>query len=547
MMVLNLVRTLSAGMLVLLCGPAAAQCPLPNAGTTFFPSGGGDAVDISGGTAVVGAPFATSTGTAFIHQRDHGGPGVWGRVADLTPSDGQPGDRFGGAVALHADRAVVGAIYGGSGGAVYVFERDAGGSDQWGEVARIDPTTGLQFGFPAGQEFGFSVAVWGDTLLVGEPEALSARGAAYIFERSQGGKWNPTIRFLAPVPGVADSFGFDVALYEDTAAVSEPQDGMGGFPGSVFIYARNLGGPGNWGKVRRLRASDKASGDWFGESIDLVGDTIIVGAPDHGHGGLDDSGAAYVFERNLGGPDNWGERMELLPSNVVAKSHFGVAVAHDENTALVSDKGSSQRTVYVLERHSGGSEVWKEAGGFLGPALPSSGFGHAVGIDATTALIGDPATDQAHVYELSPTQPFTSYCTAGTSSSGCRPILSACGFSSATAPAGFRLQAEGAEGERDGIFFFGTNGRKVSPWGNGTSYQCVMSPVSRADLQVGVGTPGQCDGTFQEDLNALWTALPFKNPGVGATVQAQLWYRDPFNTSNQTTGLSDAIEFCVAP
>ena len=61
------------------------------------------------------------------------------------------------------------------------------------------------------------------------------------------------------------------------------------------------------------------------------------------------------------------------------------------------------------------------------------------------------------------------------------------------------------------------------------------------------GTVGLCDGTFAQDFNALWTANPAKNPGAGAIAQAQLWYRDPFNTSNQTTSLSDVIEFMVGP
>ena len=66
----------------------------------------------------------------------------------------------------------------------------------------------------------------------------------------------------------------------------------------------------------------------------------------------------------------------------------------------------------------------------------------------------------------------------------------------------------------------------------------------------GIGTAGLCDGSFSQDLNALWCATcpkPAKNPGAGAVVQAQLWYRDPLNTSNRTTSLSDAIEFLVNP
>ena len=103
------------------------------------------------------------------------------------------------------------------------------------------------------------------------------------------------------------------------------------------------------------------------------------------------------------------------------------------------------------------------------------------------------------------------------------------------------------EGAKDGLFFFGTNGRQANPWGNGTSYQCVVPPVKRAGVLAGGGANGGCEGGFSQDLNALWQAAPSKNPGAGAVVQAQLWYRDPQNTSNQTTSLSDAVEFTLAP
>jgi hypothetical protein len=70
--------------------------------------------------------------------------------------------------------------------------------------------------------------------------------------------------------------------------------------------------------------------------------------------------------------------------------------------------------------------------------------------------------------------------------------------------------------------------------------------VIRASLLAGVGTIGQCDGAFSLDMNAVWTNQPQKNPGAGAVVQAQLWYRDPFNTANnKKTSLSDAIEFMI--
>jgi hypothetical protein len=142
---------------------------------------------------------------------------------------------------------------------------------------------------------------------------------------------------------------------------------------------------------------------------------------------------------------------------------------------------------------------------------------------------------------------FESYCTAGTSAAGCQATLSASGTPSASAASGFQLQATGVEGNKDGLFFYGTNGRQLNPWGSGTSYQCVIPPVRRAGLLAATGTSGACDGSFNQDLNARWSAKPAHNPGSGAVVQAQLWYRDPNNTSNQTTSLSDAIEFTVGP
>ena len=145
------------------------------------------------------------------------------------------------------------------------------------------------------------------------------------------------------------------------------------------------------------------------------------------------------------------------------------------------------------------------------------------------------------------TLPAVNYCTAGTSSNGCQASLSVSGSASATQTTGFVLSAATVEGNKDGLFFFGTNGRQANAWGNGTSFQCVVPPVNRGGLLRASGLAGQCDGAFAQDLNARWQAKPNQNPGAGALVQAQLWFRDPANTSNQTTSLSDAIEFAVGP
>jgi hypothetical protein len=142
------------------------------------------------------------------------------------------------------------------------------------------------------------------------------------------------------------------------------------------------------------------------------------------------------------------------------------------------------------------------------------------------------------------------YCTAGTSANGCQAAMSSVGSASVSAAVGFTVMASGVEGAKDGLFFYGQVGRQANSWGNGTSLQCVTTPVKRGGLLTGSGNAGQCDGTFAQDLNARWCPActhPNHNPVAGQKMQLQLWYRDPFNTSNQTTSLSDALEVDVCP
>jgi hypothetical protein len=143
--------------------------------------------------------------------------------------------------------------------------------------------------------------------------------------------------------------------------------------------------------------------------------------------------------------------------------------------------------------------------------------------------------------------PITSYCTAGTSASGCKSKLSVTGTPSATASSGFVVSASRVEGGKNGRFFYGTDGRQANPWGNGSSYRCVVPPTRRTPVLAAGGPLGSCDGAAALDLNALWTNQPSKNPGPGMTVNVQFWYRDPLSTSNAPTSFSDALEFGVCP
>jgi hypothetical protein len=165
---------------------------------------------------------------------------------------------------------------------------------------------------------------------------------------------------------------------------------------------------------------------------------------------------------------------------------------------------------------------------------------HAVVITASGSL-------QLEVALVPTAAPVTSYCTAGTSASGCRATVSSTGAPSASAASGFVASVAPVEGGVNGQFYYGTSGRTANTWGNGTSYRCVLPPTWRAGVQSGGGTNGACDGSVAQDLTARWQSKPNTNPGAGSVVQLQFWYRDPQNTSNRTTSFSDALEFGVCP
>jgi hypothetical protein len=166
--------------------------------------------------------------------------------------------------------------------------------------------------------------------------------------------------------------------------------------------------------------------------------------------------------------------------------------------------------------------------------------------DLVAGVITGAFQDEAYAF-LGGCDQVEGYCAAGLSASGCAALLGATGKASASAAKGFVVQATAVEGQQGGLFFFGSSGRQAAPWGNGSSLQCVVPPVSRGPLLSGTGMAGTCSGVLALDLNARWTAQPAQRPAAGALIQVQLWYRDPASTSNQITSLSDAIEATVCP
>ena len=126
-----------------------------------------------------------------------------------------------------------------------------------------------------------------------------------------------------------DRFGDSVAVDGYVAIVCAPYDYHGGmdYAGAAYIYQyENF----TWVEKQKLTASDAAEGDWFGQSVDIDGDWIIVGAPFHDANGgeIEDAGAAYVFRRDDNGTpadptdDVWLEEPDLLQPDVPKAGAF---------------------------------------------------------------------------------------------------------------------------------------------------------------------------------------------------------------------------------
>jgi hypothetical protein len=258
----------------------------------------GGAASVHSDTAVVGAQWddhsGSDCGSAYVFSRNQGGPDAWGQVAKLTAADAAADDYFGHAVSIRGDTVLVGAYgdvtAGGWSGSAYVFSRNQGGPDAWGQVAKLTPPAGVI-------SFGDAVALDGDTAVVGSMLGDADQGQAFVFYRDHGGPntWGLVAQLEASDISVYDSFGRGVALDGDIAVVGAYGDDDGGpESGSVYLFGRHHGGPDAWGELAKVTVVDAAAGDWCGFSIALSDDTALAGAPHDDDGGTD-SGSAYVL------------------------------------------------------------------------------------------------------------------------------------------------------------------------------------------------------------------------------------------------------------
>ena len=355
----------------------------------------GKTVDISGDTIVIGSSenndLALRAGAAYIFERNEGGTDNWGEVKKLFASDGEEFDRFGFSVSISGDTIVVGAS---GAAAAYIFERNEGGTDNWGEVKKLLASDGEEF-----DGFGGSVAISGDIVVVGaraNTDFGDFSGSAYIFERNEGGtdNWGEVKKLLSSDGEDFEYFGDSVSVSGDTIVVGAfGDDELANAAGAAFIFERNEGGTDNWGEVKKLLASDGEAVDIFGDSTSISGDIIVVGAT--GDDDLvSDAGAGYIFERNEGGTDNWGEVKKLLASDGEEHDRFGESVSISEDIIVIGahlddDLGTSAGSAYIFERDEGGTDNWGEVKKLLASdGEISDKFGFSVSVSTNNIVVG---------------------------------------------------------------------------------------------------------------------------------------------------------------
>ncbi|MEK6799202.1 MAG: EGF domain-containing protein [Planctomycetota bacterium] len=326
----------------------------------------GFSASVSGDVAVVGAfwdddacPTSTTcnSGSAYIFQRDEGGLDNWGQVAKLTANDAQAADSFGGTVSLSGDVAIIGAAgdddRGNLAGAVYFFRFVSG---VWTQTQKLTASDGT-----GNDHFGAAVSVSGNVAIVGAwgdyTGSIQWTGSAYVFRyNSATDTWLEEQKLVLPDPKEYQFFGGAVSIDGDLAIVGNRNDGGGA--AYIFRYASGL-----WSVERKLTALDGATNDWLGGSVAISGDVAIMGAYGNDNVGPDD-GSGYLFHRQSG---DWPQEEKLIAPDREAGDEFGSFVSIDggyvvigapfDDDACLSDPDCDSGTAYFYTIDSFCSDI----------------------------------------------------------------------------------------------------------------------------------------------------------------------------------------------
>lgn len=297
-------------------------------------------LDISGDTIVVGAwgdnDDGNDAGAAYIFTRSGT---TWTQQAKLSADDASGGSEFGVSVAIDSDTVVIGAT-GSFKNAAYVFTRDG---TVWSQEARLTRSTVPTLL----SEFGYSLDISEDTIIVGDYFVDDFSGAAYIFTRDAGA-WTLQSELQGQQIGVGDTFGLHVAIDEDTAIIGAYEDDNNGArSGTAFIFHR-IGS--SWDQQAWLLPGDGSTGDFFGLNVGIDGDRCVIGAVNTDDPATN-AGSVYLYARSNG---VWYQQDELYSNDPNAEDKLGSSIAISGTTAVAgmprsSPNGPSSGSAMIFE------------------------------------------------------------------------------------------------------------------------------------------------------------------------------------------------------
>lgn len=351
-------------------------------------AGFGNAVDISGDTAVIGAWYDDigrnkRQGSAYVFVKRKG---VWVEQATLAAADGAARDSFGQKVAIDGDTIVVAAPMVSRGrnryrGAVYVFTRTG---DHWSKQVKLEPSAPTLV-----ETFGSDIDISGDTIVVGaighdmrpDDNVPQAHGAAYIFKRSSG-NWSE--RQILASDGLTNTgFGTSVAIHDNLAVIGTVSDEQAVGAAYVFAYDGI-----EWKRDGKLRSGVRRGSEHFAlQSVAVDRGTVVVGASGAGSRG---PGAAYVFNK---GKDGWKQTAKLAAEGGKTEDSFGLSVDISGDTVVagmftLGAFAPPRAYVFTRERSSQGP-VWTQSQLLVSPeTFLGDNFAYCVAANGDNIIVG---------------------------------------------------------------------------------------------------------------------------------------------------------------
>jgi hypothetical protein len=281
----------------------------------------GSSLDLGNDYMVIGDPgYSSGSGRCGVYLISE----TTSLLQTLLPSGLTSGDSFGDAVVISDEYILIGAQGADSNrGEVYLYIKDDG--ETWSEYSQNPITPSLR---AANDYFGSSVALSGNTLIVGAEGDNNKTGAIYIFEKNEETEeWEESQKILASDGDYNDQFGESLSAdgnyFVVGASLSESTDGEIN-AGSAYIYKYGT----SWYEVDKLRGVGESvyEGNHFGRSVDINGNYIIVGSP-----GSSDTGVADIFFKQR----SWGHLLKITGDDSQVGDYFGNSVAISDRYSIV--------------------------------------------------------------------------------------------------------------------------------------------------------------------------------------------------------------------